>query len=396
MPAARLRGAVTVALVVTVGVCAGARCVSLAQARSEATPSPPRTFRSADGAVTVSVPRGALRAPASIRIRLLAPASYPPELRGAKFGSGAKLYSLEPAGLRLLKPVTITRRFDATKLGFDLAKAVPGIVLTLRSRDGKWEVLRDQLVRTDGRQTLIVSGTARHFSTLVAFDGAARLTLTPESASAQVGGTFEAAVVAQIDNARRADPINVSSIEWIALDVVGIQANRGSTATFVCQREGKDRFGATVRLAEDNLAVSVASLFSADYEETFRLRAPVECTKAPPTDAELVAACVLVSHSPFGSDPSFLRWLLAFAPRTVSGGGQAQLTVAGMNGGQPVSGTIDANGKVELKGGIRSYGDKQIQRLAVAGRDVTSQLVAKVGSAAPVGSSQGVVAGTCP
>ena len=46
-----------------------------------------------------------------------------------------------------------------------------------------------------------------------------------------------------------------------------------------------------------------------------------------------------------------------------------------MNGGQPVLAPIDrVTGLVELKAGISSYGPKQVQRLAVAGTDLTREL----------------------
>jgi hypothetical protein len=51
---------------------------------------------------------------------------------------------------------------------------------------------------------------------------------------------------------------------------------------------------------------------------------------------------------------------------------------------------------VELLGGISSYGPKQVQRMGVAGVDLTSQLVAKAGAAPVVTASQGLIAGTCP
>ncbi len=112
---------------------------------------------------------------------------------------------------------------------------------------------------------------------------------------------------------------------------------------------------------------------------------------------ELTAACVAVTHTPFGSFPSFLRWLLGFPRASLPANATAELTVAGMNGGQPVSAAIDrATGRVELQGGISSFGPKQVQRLAVAGQDLTQQLVAKTAAAPVVTSTQGVIVGTCP
>jgi hypothetical protein len=78
------------------------------------------------------------------------PAQYPSELKGATFKPGSRLYALEPAGTRFAKPVTVTRRLNAKLQGFDLGKAVPGIVLATRSPNGRWELLGSQQARPAG------------------------------------------------------------------------------------------------------------------------------------------------------------------------------------------------------------------------------------------------------
>ena len=149
-------------------------------------------------------------------------------------------------------------------------------------------------------------------------------------------------------------------------------------------------------IAEFSLAVFLGSL-GGGYSENMTVTGTARCrakTGTPPTRAQLVAACVAVVHTPLGpAFPSFLRWLLQF---TGAANARAELTVNGMNNQQPVAGTIGSNGRVELQGGITSYGPKQVQRIGVAGQDLTSQLVAKVGSAPVVTNEQKVIAGTCP
>ena len=96
--------------------------------------SPRQIVKSKDGGLIVSVPRGALKKATKVRIRVLKRSQYPPELRNATFRPGSKLYALEPAGLRFLKPVTITRRIDTKVSGFDPKDGLPVIVLTTRSK----------------------------------------------------------------------------------------------------------------------------------------------------------------------------------------------------------------------------------------------------------------------
>jgi hypothetical protein len=152
----------------------------------------------------------------------------------------------------------------------------------------------------------------------------------------------------------------------------------------------------------EDLAVRVGTvdLFSKDnaaYTEDFYLFGRTTCSAPAPTAAELALACVLVSHSPFLSFPSFTTWLLQFVKSTLPPNARAELTAAGVNNGQPVSAAIDpATGKADIKAGISSFGPKQVQKLTVNGRDLTQQLVAKVGAAPTVTANHGVIAGQCP
>ena len=361
--------------------------------------SPPQIVKSKDSGLVLSVPRGALRKPVKVRIRVLARAQYPPELRNAIFRPGSKLYSLEPSGQRFLKPVTITRRIDAKLQGFELDKAVPGVVLATRTAAGKWEWLGAQSARAAGN-TLLVSATTRHFSTLAAFDSAARVTIAPDTVEKFVGESWDTTVKVDVDNRIRRDPINVTSVEWTA---DGIVVRRGASrglngATFTCIKEADDgNYGAKVVFEEDNLAVNIGSLFTTEVKESAYFQGRARCLKAPPTPVQLATACVVVAHTPLGSFPSFTRWLLQFARANLPANARASLTVSGVNNGQAMSQPVNATtGKVELVGGISSFGAKQVQQLAVSGQNVTQQLVSKIGAAPTVTSSQGVIAGQCP
>jgi hypothetical protein len=359
--------------------------------------SPAQTVKSADGGLTVSVPRGALAKPVRVRVRTLTRGQYPPEVRNATFRPGTKVYALDPSGTRFLKPVTITRRIDTKLAGFEQGK-VPGVILATRDASRKWALLKGMRARLDGR-ILVVSGTTRHFSSLLALDQGFDLSLIPARFDGEVGDTWEAEVLIKIDNRRRRDPIKYDDdVRWWAAGAVKFGGAFKENANFRCARPGTGTYKAVVEIIESSLAVAVASGFKEQYREYITVVNPARCRAKgppPPTRVELVAACVAVAHTPFaGGFPSSLRWLLQVANAPANA--RTELTVNGMNNQQPVVGTVGANGRVELRGGIDSYGPKQVQRIGVAGVDLTSQLVAKVGAAPVVTSSEGVIGGTCP
>lgn len=357
--------------------------------------SPTQKVVSKDGGLTVSVPRGALKKHVKVRIRVLNPGQYPPELRNASFRPGTRLYALEPAGLKFRKPVTITRRIDADVSGFDVNAAAPVITLALTDGGRNWEMLSKLTLRVSGK-TIAISGTTRHFSTVVAFDEAVRATLVPPSVDAAVGSTWDALVRNEIDNRRRSDPIEVEEQRWFSGGVVRNQSDR--SRTFECERAGSGTYNAAVVYAISSLAETILGLDFAGEgatRETVYLGAPAVCRQRPPTQLELAFACVVVAHSSLGQYPSFTRWLLRVTGQLPSNA-QASLTAGGVNGGQPVGGTMNlATGAIEFTGGISSFGQKPVQNLTVAGQNLTQQLVAKVGTP-NVTAAQGTIAGQCP
>ena len=152
-----------------------------------------------------------------------------------------------------------------------------------------------------------------------------------------------------------------------------------------------------VTVAESSLAVFLGSL-GGRYEEKFPLVGRARCTaKAPTTRLELAAACVAVTHTPFGQFPSFLRWLLRFSAASLPANATAELTVAGMNGGQPVrrrstgsTGTGRAERRHQLfraEAGTAARSRRRRPDTAAGGEDRPG---------AGVTSVQGVIAGTCP
>lgn len=359
--------------------------------------SPRQIVKSKDGGLTVSVPRGALKKATKIGIRVLTRSQYPPELRDAAFRPGSKLYALEPAGLRFLKPVTITRRVDTKVSGFDPKDGLPVVVLTTRSTQGKWEILGNQRARLAGR-TLVIQATTRHFSTLVSFDGSYRMTLVPSDVELAVGQTFTATVKTTLTSGQPSSQLD-QEFTWNATGpvVVRVGNSAGTVGTFRCDRPGAGEYFVSIQVEDINLIVGAITLGARGYRYGTSLTGTARCKTAPPTQLELALACVLVAHSPLGPFPSFTRWLLQFARASLPASAQAQLTVGGVNNGNPISGAVSATtGKVELQGGISTFGSKAIQKLTVNGQDVTQQLIAKVGAAPTVTAAQGTIAGQCP
>ena len=365
--------------------------------------SPARTVRSADGWVVVSIPRGAMRTVVPIRVRTLTRASYPRELRGAKFRPGTKIYALEPDGLTFLKPVTITKRFDKRFSGFDPKDGLPGIVLTSRDRKGKWEILGSQAIRWAGPSTLVVSGTTRHFSTLVSIDDLVRLTFRPVTVELSVGGSFRARIEATATN--NLTDISIETPKWnpIGSDVLRFdgQATRGEVATadYTCIKPGTSDYGAQVEVTDSSIGGILLAFLGRPADWTFVVSGAAVCKGGPPPAAVTVtSACVDVVHKAYSTFPSYLRWLFAFVSGTLPASPRVEVTATGVNGGQPFSAAINpATGRAEAIGGISSYGAKQTQKIAVNGVDITKQVVAKLGTAAPeVTSAQTVIAGTCP
>ena len=361
--------------------------------------SPPTTVRSPDGGLTVSIPRGALPAGKRVRITVLPPSRYPVELRGATFRSGTRLYELQPAGLRLLKPVRITRTFDASVSGFSPGDGLPGVVLTTRSGTGAWNALSAHVVRRQGSR-LIVQADARHFSTLVSFDDQIRLVVTPDTQSVPVGGTLS--VRFAVTAASGLTDAVLAETEWTPPAFTEFAAEKRddlvSTETMTCRVPGKQRITAEVVVIDRALSISLLQgSFGGVVRWKFHPSFEVEC-RAVATPPTLTAACVITVHKPLSVFPSYLRWLFAFAPGTLPPSARVEVTATGVNGGQPFSAAIDAvSGRAEAVGGISSFGAKQVQRIGVAGIEVTQQVVGKLGTSAPtVTAAQTVIAGTCP
>jgi hypothetical protein len=256
----------------------------VAHAAGGAVVAPPQTIVSADGVLTVRVPAGATTQPVHVR-----------KLR-------ASAYELGPSGLRFAKPVTLTWRIDATKAGFDLKRAVPGIVLASRDARGRWERLGNQQIRVDGKQ-LVVSGTARHLSLFVAGDSGLRVSLVPDSVSKQEGQSWRTTVAVSSASGRK-DEFALQEVRWRASngavkDMGGIGSSTDTEVSHVygCASGGAGEYGAAIEVSDETPAQIFANILAAGDEpavlHVFAYQ-PARCTSAPPAEVPLTleaAAC---------------------------------------------------------------------------------------------------------
>jgi hypothetical protein len=373
--------------------------------------SPKQVVRSPDGGLTVTVPRGALRKHAKVRIRVLPRSQYPAELRDAAFRPGSRIYALEPAGLRFTKPVTVTRRLDVAVGGFDTSQGMPHLVLVSRDGNaatgkGRWTILGGHSSRLTGT-TLVITAKLRHFSTVVTLDGRARVSMTPLEVEQVVGQTFQ--VDSRVVAEREYSVVEggLTGSRWGTTGVLAnvradvVQRDAHYRLTVRCDRPGSGTYSRLTVLRDRSIERTLLAflqgtiLHEGSDEFEFAHSGTATCRAvAPPSLVEIVAACWLVEHKPFAGSPSSVA--LRLGTRDAPAGSRAEMRVGAVNGGNPVTGTVDAAGTVELRGGITSYGSKPVQSVGVAGTDVTQRIVQLAGPAVNVTATQGVVAGTCP
>jgi hypothetical protein len=227
---------------------------------SDSALSPPVTVKSADGQLTVAVPRGALAKPTKIRVRVLKRAQYPAELRKVKLPRGTTVYALEPDGLRFRKAITISKRTSLKAAGFNLAKGVPIPVLASRDSKGRWERLDRTSITIHG-DSLVANAKTRHFSELVEhLQGGLTATFTPPRITRSVDESFVATLRITRSGELRGSkffsarsfaegsvrgprsPWNVS----VRTTATGFE----STATFVCKNAGPGKYSLNVSVKD--------------------------------------------------------------------------------------------------------------------------------------------------
>ncbi len=258
-----VRAAVPVACLALIAGIVGATSIA-----AESAVSPPQTIKSPDGQLTLTVPKGALAKPAKIRIRVVKRNPTPAGPGTARLARGARVYSLEPDGLRFKKPIIVTRRIPLRSIGYSVAKGVPVPVVATRDSKGRWEPLK-ATVATRGA-SLEIAARMRHFSEL-AFGARASLatSIEPRLVSRSVGDTFSATL--RVSTGAGNDVV-VSGVhpEVLSRALKVAPGNRpvarlpnGLTAEgqFRCVKEGDGLYGFELKVVDLSIATLVAQFF---------------------------------------------------------------------------------------------------------------------------------------
>ena len=265
----------------------------------EPAPSPAQSVTSADGLLTIEVPEGAIAdVSTQISARALGPDELPAEL--AAFELRGTVHELGPDGSTFDAPVTVTRRVDTDALGVDLDDGVPVIALASLSSDGTWDVLADQTITLEGT-TAIVSGTTTHFTTIVAFGGAAQVSMRPDNIkrNEKRSWTSQVWVLATQDAAEDFTP-SITNVESSVGPTGALTAGKTSIdaktergkAKFTCEKAGRDDFSVTVSLSNSLAFLALIGLDEAAgiaSTTSVTLEGKARCNAATPPPADPVA-----------------------------------------------------------------------------------------------------------
>jgi hypothetical protein len=153
------------------------------------------TLVSEDKKFRIEFPENAVLKPVQVSITNLADDQITEDMKF--FGPLGSIYELEPDGLVLETPATITTIMESDSLpNYELKNYdVPLIILLSRSSDGQWELLEEfnsELQLDTGK--LVVSGKASHFSDIVKSDRGVYARITPMDIQSNVGDIWGAKV----------------------------------------------------------------------------------------------------------------------------------------------------------------------------------------------------------
>lgn len=153
--------------------------------------------KSADGALTLEIPAGAIAGDAEIQISALTETEVAELLQGEP---GAPVgYRLEPAGLEFSEPVGVTLSFDSEDPTVASGEGLSPYVILIFDEDGQAEVLPEQVTEvTLGQTEITVRANLQHFSFITAVRHGLTLSFSPGPSEALVGDVFE--VQAKVSN----------------------------------------------------------------------------------------------------------------------------------------------------------------------------------------------------
>lgn len=276
------------------------------QADSQAMNPEALSIESADGAVALEIPAGAIPAGTDVTVAPVpideAPASF------AELGSVAALFDLQPDGLTFDTAATLSYRVPLTDGD---PTAIP-VVIGLLESGGEVTALAEQHLQRHDTGDVTLTASIEHFSTVGFFDDVLTVTMTPESATAEVdspSSSFGAELTLKGADQFALDAMALTFVEWFVdrgialLQTSQSEFERGPNfveldpharfAIYICDEVGRRQFGVDFELfpSEDYRTQSETRQAFADTalgvvlsrhdfsEEPYAasLRAPVDC-----------------------------------------------------------------------------------------------------------------------
>ena len=359
--------------------------------------SPPKTFRSPDGRLKVTLPRGATP-PRAGPFRITTWTWQRPNIALRDRAVARSFYQVKP-DVKLRKPGRITLNLP----GFDLSHGVPALLFGTRPRNGsRWTRLGRQIVRSvDGKLTL--EGTSTRLAQVAAFDTRLRVVFEPTRVERAVGESFRASFTLE---SPRADDFLLEGVIWFPLpsnEVLALVSTtndsaRGRSAEFVCKQAGRSAFSASIGIKDRSPEQLFANLYGGGTSHNITVEGTATCTDATINGLTLHRACAVVDHQPSGANIGAVTFRLGFNVRSLPPNPVLSLRVAGLANGATVTTPINPlSGRVDVKLGMTQNGQKVIITTAVNGENVRPQLVERLGGPFfNVEQADGVVAGSCP
>ena len=237
------------------------------------------TISSGDKGITLEIPPDALPEDTRVTLSIVPEKEWADDIRAIEpLGS---VYRLEPDGIELEKPATLTIHLDPDDLaGLNLPEgAFPACIVLTRSQDGEWDVLSNPETTVDANTgEVLVTGEATHFSESFAEDGPLAVEICPPSANHNKGDEWQATVLVY----------HLGEIEWATTVLTGgaFYTSGGSVKVsgpwyserltiapgedtftiprpkFYCKSDGKGRYGAQVCVqTPDMYSKSLAEMF---------------------------------------------------------------------------------------------------------------------------------------
>jgi len=237
------------------------------------------TISSSDKKITLEIPPDALKKDTRVTLSVVPEEEWSDDIREME-PLGA-VYRLEPDGIELDKPATLTIRLEPDDLtGMDLPEgAFPLCIALTRSDDGEWDILNNPETMADSDTgEVLVSGEASHFSEEVLRYTTIAVSFEPEEVQASI---YEGCwpIVMQIRNFGR-EKAQIGAIEYYcsgpvekcmyADELSSLDLLPGETESvemeFNCGDDGYGYYGSKM-LVKTSISASIAAAITGSIDE---------------------------------------------------------------------------------------------------------------------------------